>query len=512
MQNTSKSYDPFPRVREVDCRITFGVMDQNAKDAVITGNDAGFFPRYAETVDGVNEIGGKWASLERNFWRLDGTYDLAPDDMTGVQTGWWSSVISGEDGAFETPPYIRYEFGAPLSTLGWTLRFDEKTGQYPTEIQIDVLDADGNITETLTGQAESALYVLRHYVGDYYGVQFTFFRTSEAYRRVRLVQTDFGITQYYNRDTLGNVQLVYGAALDASALPTRELVFTFDNADKAYNLLNPDGVYQYLQDGQIITAQMVIGGEAVDMGDFVFTSADASKSAILPTITAHDRIYALDEMTFDAGRDEEVTLREAIAEVLSGEDIPVWFADGVAARKVHMSVKPATKRRETVRLLAQAARCVPYIDRDSILRFDEPELKSMPDGEITNDQLYDYSGVGIKDVIHGVRLTVADDFRIGTDGTPGRRRTYIAGDEKRAVGYSNSCVADSEGQAVCEWLFAVSSMRKRYMVRNRCDPAVEIGDTLNIADAYGNRENALVTGLTITFGTGLAAETEAIGV
>lgn len=514
MRRTSENYNPFPRLREVDCRITFGVIDQNAKNAAISGNDAGFFPRYAQTVDGITGIGGKWASLEPDFWRLDGTYDIAPDNMDGVQTGWWSSDVSGADGRFENPPYIRYDFGAPLSTLGWTLHFDEKTGQYASEVLVEVFGADGSVLETLTFSQRKPLQAYRHYVGDYYGVRFTFPGTSEAFRRVRVVQVDFGLTQFYDRDTLGTVSVVYGAAIDGSALPSRELVFTFDNSDKAYNLLNPDGVYQYLQDGQIINAKLVIDGEAVDMGDFVFTSADASRSAILPTITAHDRAYSLDSFEFNGGRDEETALSAAVAEVLgvTGYDIPVSYGDGIAGRRVHMSVKVGTTVRKTLQQLAQAARCSAYIDRDGVLRFAELTVGEDPDGEITADELHDYSGVSISERVHGVRLTVSDDFRVGKDGTPGRQVYFYSGDESRAVGYANPCVADSEGQAVADWLFRAANMAKKYNVANRCDPAAEIGDTLVIADAYGNHEAAVVTGLDIRFGSSLMAKTEAVGI
>jgi hypothetical protein len=106
---------------------------------------------------------------------------------------------------------------------------------------------------------------------------------------------------------------------------------------------------------------------------------------------------------------------------------------------------------------------------------------------------------------------VQDNYRIGADGTPGRQKVFFSGNESLAVGYSNPCIADSEGQAVADWLLRTANMMRRYKVRNRCDPAVEIGDTLRIADAYGNDGNAVVTGLNITFGQSLSATTEAIG-
>lgn len=513
MRTTGDNYLPFRRVREVDCRITFAVMAPDAKNAAVSGNDAGFLPRYAQTLDDINEIGGRWASLEQNFWSLDGTFDIAPDDLNEVQTGWWSGFVSGADGTFENPPYVQYTFGGAISTLGWTLRFDEKAKQYPTEIRAEVLAADGSVRETAMFRMKTPLQTLRYYCPDYYGVRFIFLRTSEPFRRVRLVQADFGLTQYYDRDSLGSVNLIYGAVPDASAFPSRELVFSFDNSDKAFNLLNPDGVYQFLQTGQIIKAQMVIDGVPVDMGDFMFTSADTSTSAILPTVTANDIAYTLDEYSFNAGRDEEVTLEEAVGEVIAstGLDIPVRYGDGLAGRRVHMSVPVNSSVRKTLRMLAQAARCTLYIDRDSVLRFVEFSVKPTADGNITEDELHDFSGVSISDRVYGVRLTVADDFRIGKDGTPGRQVYFYSGDEGRAVGYSNPCITDSQGQAVADWLLRVSNMAKRYKVKNRCDPAAEIGDSLNIADAYANYENAVVTGLDIRFGSSLSAVTEAVG-
>ncbi|MBQ3860836.1 MAG: hypothetical protein II779_09920, partial [Clostridia bacterium] len=62
-----------------------------------------------------------------------------------------------------------------------------------------------------------------------------------------------------------------------------------------------------------------------------------------------------------------------------------------------------------------------------------------------------------------------------------------------------------------DWLLVMSNWRKQYAVKNRCDPAVEIGDTLEIADAFGNDGLALVTGIEISYDGVLSAVTEAAG-
>lgn len=522
MKLTSADYKPFPAVREVDCLVSFAVLDQNAKkDAtVVSGNDAGVLGGIRATINDDSEMSGKYTSLEQDFWLLDGTFGILPDDDNAVETGWWSESISGADGAFSSPPWILYTFPAPLSTLGWTLHFDEKTNQYARRVRITCFAADGvTVLDQWETDVDGPAAMLQHYVGDYYGVRFEFLTTSEPLRRVRLCEVDFGLTKYYNRNSLGSVRILYGADICGEAFPSRELVFTFDNSDKQYNLLNPDGVYQYLQNGQVISVKMQIGEERISMGDFYFTRADVSKSAIVPEITAHDRVYILDNGVFDAGRDEDTTLGAAISEVLSGFDIPLRYENGAEDRAVSMTVPQNTKIREAVRMLAQAAMTSPYIDRDGVLVFADLAVKgrngvSSEDGWITADELYDYTGVSIADRVDGVQLTVQDEYRIGKDGTPGRQVSYYAGDNSEAAAqalFGNPCVADSAGQDVAEWLLARSRMRKRYAVKNRCDPAVEIGDTLRIDDIFGNRENAVITGLEIEYNGTLSAETEGIG-
>ena len=48
-----------------------------------------------------------------------------------------------------------------------------------------------------------------------------------------------------------------------------------------------------------------------------------------------------------------------------------------------------------------------------------------------------------------------------------------------------------------------------YAVRNRCDPAVEIGDAVVISDAFRNDDAAIVTGLDIQYNGALSCVTEA---
>ena len=516
MIETSKKYRPFPVVRDVDCMISFSVMDTSAKSdgTVIDESEAGVFRNIGTVLDGVRQPQGCYISLERNLWALDGEFEPLPDNAESVNTGWWSDTLLS-DTETSSPVSVRFDFADDISTLGWTLYFDSLAGIYPDRIGITAYSAGGAVLDEGVYDNDSAVFSLQHYLGGYRAVKFDFLSVPGRFsRRVRLLEVDFGITKHYDRNSIGRVSMTYGADILSRSLPARELIFTFDNSDKQYNLLNPDGVYQHLQEGQRIEVKMSVGGEAVDMGEFRFTSADVSRSGIVPEITAHDALYSLDGSEFTGGTGAEMTLSQAVAAVLGDYELECAFDGGSDSRKVLLAPPSGSSARETIRLLAQAAMCAVYIDRLGVLRFTQLSPSSAADGSITADELYDYSGVSISEPADGVSLNASGEYRLDSDG---KQIQYIYTAGSQGVGslvqtFSNPCVAPSMGSAVASWLLAGLKMRKQYAVKNRCDPAVEIGDTVKIDDIFANRENAVVTGIEISYDGTLSAVTKGVGV
>lgn len=89
--------------------------------------------------------------------------------------------------------------------------------------------------------------------------------------------------------------------------------------------------------------------------------------------------------------------------------------------------------------------------------------------------------------------------------------TETGAEDETARSYSNPCVAPGYGWPVANWLLQMANLAKIYAVKNRCDPAIELGDTYQIADVFGNDDSAIVTGLDVTYNGTLSAVTEARG-
>jgi hypothetical protein len=501
MRVTSPAYAPYSDVRWVDFNIRFELLDETARSAAVpTVNGQEDCSQLEQLTDGIETMSEKWATLELNAWGLDGKHKIMPDDVTGLQTGWWGDVLSDENGDFASPPTLSFYFGgAPIDTIGFMLYFDGDS--YPTSIRVTTYDADqATIIQQETFSNDKHNCVIDMPVQGYYKVKFEFLSTAKPYRRVRLAECLFGIVQDFDGDSLETVYITYSADLISEAFPSRQLGFTFENLDKKYNFINPNGLYAYLQQGQDLYVKAVINGEKVDMGVFEYTSSQASDDEMTCRITANDIVLLSLESIFSGGSDTVTTLENAVDAVLDGIDIEVSLA--YPSCQVSMAIPQGTTKREALRLLAQAAKCSIWIDRDGVLQIHPLVTSETEDDELNADNMYSMGGIGVLEPVDCVELTVYNEYAE-------TQTVYTSGSGRRVKAVENPCAHN--GQEVADWILAQCNRRIRYDKQNRCNPAVEIGDTLKIYDAYGENKNAIVVGQDIVFDGALSAKTKAVG-
>lgn len=503
MKTVSTSFAPFADSRVVDFNVRFELLDTNAQGAATPSTSgAEACSQLSQLTDDITSMSEKYASLEPGLWRLGGGFKIIPDSVTGKQTGWWSNVLSGADGVFETAPWLLFSFGSTaISTVGFTMAYDDKANQFPTQVKITTYGSDGTtVIAQDTFDVSGAHQIIEFACENYYSVKFEFLKTSEPCRRIRLCNVVFGIVQTFDKDSLQSVNIKAGADVAAEAFQTSEMAFVFDNADHKYNLINPNGLYAYLQQGQQLITTAIIGGESVETGKFAFTKAEASDDELTATITANDYALALDGAQYNSGSNTTSTLAAALTAVLSGTGIT--FTTTAGSTTVSMAIPVGTTKREALRLLAQAACCSIWFDRDRVLHVEPLTVSETADDELTADRMPSLGGIRVSEPVGQVVLTVRNEFA-------DTENTYTSGTGTPVKTVANPCVAN--GQTVADWLYAQFNRRVRYEKPNRCNPAVEVGDTLNIADAYGENNNAVVTEISIKYDGGLSATTKAVG-
>ncbi len=496
MKQTSSSYQAYPDSRRVDVRISFRLLDKDASDnASLTHNGVESISNVETILQEEHHASVKKQTLEKNLWILDGSWSC-----TNGNIGYWSSALSGPDCMFSEPPKLTATLSAPASSIGFSLQFDDLAECWPTLIKITAYQGETLLAEKIFSNSGDFLAADMP-VENYDKVVFEFLKTDKPYRRIKLYELLFGIVQQYSADNLVTATFKAGCAIDGESLPARELVFVIENQDKKYNFVNPKGIYKYLQDGQEIRPKVLIGGEEVDMGTHYFTKAEARDGALTAEITAHDPVYWLDNETYDGGTTGQWTLQEALAAVLDSQyeiDLPA----SLASKIVNRCIPVETSKREALRLLAQAACCSCWFDRNGKFTFRELSMTDIPVDTLTEDNMEAMDGIGTSEKIDRVELTVRNEFSKSD-------QTFISGTGKNTFSIQNPCAYN--GQAVADWLLAVKQYRLQYDCINRGNPAVEIGDTITIYNAYDEPGNAVVYEYTMEFNGGLTETTKAIG-
>lgn len=593
MQGTTKHFRAavYADARWSDMRVAFKLIDLTASaDCDPGATNAAYLSNLAQTHDDIKSMGMKLATLERDYWKLDETFSLPTEDMREVETGWWSGVLSGEDGTFPVPPSLILDFSDAHSSVGFTVYFDDKAGEWPEAFDILTFDASGAcVSRDEVSGHDGAVYISNVGAEHYRRVEMVFRKTTKPFRRVRVVEIVFGVIQTFTSDNSERVRMLYEVDPKMDKLPVGEMCITIDNRNRMYNMVNPNGAYRYLQSGQAMDGEMGVGmgGESVElvnMGRYYYFGSSAKDSGTTAEITARDALMALDAGKFRRGESRIDTVWNLVEDILADSgsglmaEIPPEIGNVLVSRAL-----PVCSHREALRLVAQAACSACFMGRDDLLHFrrlrnglsvdtlDGDNMEEYPDVKVDgrfnvvevsaysfadrkeggeSEKLYDgtaalngetelwvsYSGPARNAVatVTGATLVQADYYlyaarlvlrgegegSVIVNGVPLEKNesVYTLRDvgpyeSERVKELENPLVFDTDrAKALAAWRIELERETITYPIRERGNPAREVGDTATVYDAYGENQDALVVKEELSFGAdGLSASTVAVG-
>lgn len=508
MINVPDTYDPYTDVRTVELSFNFGVIAPDAADlAEPTSSTQAPVSDIDQTIDDAETMGGNYATLEPCMYLLDGNHQPYP--LTSSQVGWQSAQMTEINKNFSSNPWIQFDFSSPQSSYGFMLIFDNfQPENYPNKVIATAYGETGDVIDTITASPDSYLYVINMPAEQYSSVKFEFTGTNIPNRRIRLCQVIFGINYYYNSENIEKVTVRQSLSPFADALPSSEIVATVDNSAQLYNMVNPTGLYKFLQDGQKMDWAVTINGNKINMGTSFFTKADSKDSGLTAEITFNDRMLVFDDMTYDNGSAGKWTLSEAVSALLaaSGTGLTAAYGGNVGNTVIRKDIPVGTTIREALRLCAQAAMCACYINRNNELFFFSPTVGDSVDSW-TFDVQQTPAQIKVEKLYNIVNLIVSSEYS-------GSEYTYTSnnvaeGDFDRKYEVANPLVTEESGQAVANWILSWVSNRTAYEVTTRGNPALDLMDVVQIYDVYGVNGNAYITDLSYNYDGGLDCDAKA---
>ena len=202
----------------------------------------------------------KYATLERDRWALDGTWNLLPDDPTQTvgQMGYIGNVLSGEDGTFATPPWVELRFSGVSVLQACSVYFPGNAYDgVPEDFTVEVKQGGTAYhTRTYTGNTASSVSLEGFTVNNPDAIRVTVAKWSRPSRRMRVVEIVPGVYETWDGGMIAEFSVKQQGNVAATALPYGTCTLKIDNLSRRFEPRSKNGIFQSIEERQGIDVSL----------------------------------------------------------------------------------------------------------------------------------------------------------------------------------------------------------------------------------------------------------------
>ena len=196
----------------------------------------------------------KYATLERDRWALDGTWDLLPDDPTQTvgQMGYIGNVLSGADGTFSTPPWVELQFSGVSVLQACSVYFpgNDYDG-LPEDFTVEIKQGGTAYhTRTYTGNTAPSVSLEGFTVNNPDAIRVTVTKWSRPSRRMRVVEIVPGVYEGWDGGMIAEFTVKQQSNIAATALPYGTCTLKIDNLSRRFEPRSKNGLFQSIEERQ----------------------------------------------------------------------------------------------------------------------------------------------------------------------------------------------------------------------------------------------------------------------
>jgi hypothetical protein len=353
--------------RATHAQVRFEILDTTAfKDNTITINDEEVFSKYTQLTNKIRVPSLKIGTFEKDYFKLDGTFCLPPVSTNNLELGYWSENLCDENRVFNNPEQIIFTFSKEHSSIGLTIYFDVLNNECAEQFNIYFYDINNQLFKTINVvDNNNSIYECIEQLDNYGKIMIDIVKWCKPYRRVKIVEVDFGIIRTYTDKNLIRMSLVQQLDIISGTLPSDEMKFTVDNSSSLFNILNPQGYTKYIQKGQ--EAFLLLGVELdedteiyedVNVGKYFITTQQSDEGTLTTTFTARDIFELLSNDEIENSTVNEMTLYDFAVQIFNSCGIESYtISDSLKLINTKCLYQKMTYR-SLIQLIAIAGMCV----------------------------------------------------------------------------------------------------------------------------------------------------------
>ena len=447
----------------------------NAKnDLTVTCNDKQSFSNL-NLLKQTNVKYKKFATLEHNFWKLDGTFENFPDNPEQENIALWSEQMSDENGEFATPIEIILSFENYESAVGLTFKFSTITDDYVKNINVKWYQ-DDTLLSNKDYELTSADFFCENSVSNFNKIVITCLNTNKPYRYLKLQDCIYGLVRNFEEDELRSLSVLEDVSLTSEELKINTMDFTLNNKKLI------DFIFQKKQ-------PLVLSRNGTLIGTF-FIESSKRKSATLYEISAVDYIGVMDKMPFAGGTYSNETVSNLVAIIMG--NIPYALDENLANKTLSGTLEPCTRREA---LLQVAFACCAIVDTSrsdkvKIYKNDLTVKSNVAEG------IYTGGSFESEDEITEIRITLNDDTQISK-----KNPILFVDSLENVLEFSGVFISSSNANEVLGYLYDYYVTNKnnktnlKFIIKNdeKC------GDVITYATEYLGTKKGQITQMKFNF-------------
>lgn len=301
MISVTKAYKDATKkpLRQSYVTIKYGLYNKEAKQEILSYASTGLQP-FSSLNNIVNETKDNvynYISCEPNRVKLDNNFVFVQDKSRtnpNQDAGYWTRVISNENGIFTLEPYFILKFNKPISFTPLTLYFQEVVKDFSIEYALNnKIIYTRNITnntlltvDTTDPNEETPI--------NYFDTLWIYFKlTQNPYRYVKLNEIDFGAYKTFKSSEIKDFNIIEEISLDDDALPSNSFNATIIDNNGNYDILNPNNKVNKLKSGQelSVTHHLKVGNvfKEVVLGTFLLKKVSSENMKL--KLECYDELY-----------------------------------------------------------------------------------------------------------------------------------------------------------------------------------------------------------------------------
>lgn len=274
---------------------------------------------------------------------LDGSVSAFPENPETENLGYWSNILSDDDGFFKSPIVIDFVGTEKISSAGISVAFDSQKGIFPTDVTISWFDGSV-LLATEDFNVNSAKYLFLKRVELYDRVEMHFKRLNMPQNRLKIQSVAFGLIASSDTDILlKNTRISRAVSPISTEIPINTFNFSFTSKD------NIDYAFQERQPVDVLFNENLQGQF------FVKSARRLSKTTY--DVNCEDFFGILNSVDFEGGIYEEKNASELIEEIFSVAQIPFSISSEIESETVTGHI-PYTTCREALKQVLFAIQAV----------------------------------------------------------------------------------------------------------------------------------------------------------